>query len=282
MKPELELGISNLKDASFKAFRLYKPAFYSQWHYHPELELVYFVKGRGIRFIGDDIAFYNEGDLFLIGENVPHTFVTYEEETVPMVEAWCIQFSKQLFESFVECQALLVFFQEAKRGIAFSLLDQCLVENMKKVIETKGIAALVALLETLALLQNTANRVLIMKHDYPLQAALSEVSTRIRTAIDFINVHYQSSISLQEIADACHFSPNAFCRWFKQNMGLTFVEYLNKVRLTQACQLLMSTDWPIGRIALQTGFENISTFNRLFQQKLQTSPSKYRGNLPTN
>lgn len=281
MKPELELGISNLKDASFKAFRLYKPAFYSQWHYHPELELVYFVRGRGIRFIGDDIAFYNEGDLFLIGENVPHTFVTYEEETVPMVEAWCIQFSKQLFEFFVECQALSVFFQEAKRGIAFPLLDPCLVENIKKVIETKGIAALVALLETLALLQNTTNRVQIMKHDYPLQAALSEVSTRIRTAIDFINVHYQRSISLQEIAEVCHFSPNAFCRWFKQNMGLTFIEYLNKVRLTQACQLLISTDWPIGRIALQTGFENISTFNRLFQQKLQTSPSKYRGNLPT-
>lgn len=279
MKPELELGISNLKDASFKAFRLYKPAFYSQWHYHPELELVYFVRGRGIRFIGDEIALYHEGDLFLIGENVPHTFVTYEEETVPMVEAWCIQFSRHLFEPFTECRALLAFFQEAKRGIFFPLLDECLVEKIKKVLETKGIAALIALLETLALLQNTANRVPIMKHDYPLQAVLSEASTRIRTAIDFINVHYQRSISLQEIADACHFSPNAFCRWFKQNMGLTFVEYLNKVRLTQACQLLMSTDWPIGRIAIQTGFENISTFNRLFQQKLQTSPSKYRGNI---
>lgn len=282
MKPELELGISNLRGASFKAFRLYKPAFYSQWHYHPELELVYFVRGRGIRFIGDDIALYHEGDLFLIGENVPHTFVTYEEEAVPMVEAWCVQFSRQLFEPFPECRALLAFFQEAKRGISFPLLDRCLVESIKKVLETKGIAALVALLETLALLQNTANRVPILKHDYPLQAALSEASTRIRTAIDFINVHYQRSISLQEIADACHFSPNAFCRWFKQNMGLTFVEYLNKVRLTQACQLLMSTDWPIGRIAIQTGFENISTFNRLFQQKLQTSPSKYRGNIPNN
>lgn len=279
MKPELELGISNLKDASFKAFRLYKPAFYSQWHYHPELELVYFVQGKGIRFIGDDIALYHEGDLFLIGENVPHTFVTYKEETVPMVEAWCVQFSRQLFEPFAECRALLAFFQMAKRGISFPQLDQYLVEHIKKVLETKGIAALIALLETLALLQNTANRVQVMKHDYPLQAALSDVSTRIRTAIDFINVHYQRSISLQEIADACHFSPNAFCRWFKQNMGLTFVEYLNKVRLTQACQLLLSTDWPIGRIAAQTGFENISTFNRLFQQKLQTSPSKYRGNI---
>lgn len=276
MKPELELGISNLPDASFKTFRLFQKTFDSHWHYHPELELVFFSKGKGMKFIGDDISLYNEGDLFLIGENLPHTFVSYEDENTPMVEAFCVQFPKELFQSFVECNAFKKMFQEAKRGISFPSRSEVLEEKIKQIIDSKGINALVLLFEILEILQQTTDAKSILQHEYQQHSAIIDTSTRIRTAIDYINTHYQNHIALQEIADKCHFSPNAFCRWFKQNMGLTFVDYLNKVRLTNVCQLLISTDFPVGQIALQTGFENISTLNRLFQQKLNTSPSAYR------
>lgn len=276
MKPELEIGISNLSDASFKTFRLFQRTFDSHWHYHPELELVFFAKGKGMKFIGDDISLYNEGDLFLIGENLPHTFVSYEEESTPMVEAFCIQFPKELFLPFVECNALNKMFREAKRGISFPSRSEVLEEKIRQIVDNKGIQALVLLFEILEILQQASETTSIIKHDYLQHSAIIDTSTRIRTAIDFINNNYQNHIALQEIADKCHFSPNAFCRWFKQNMGLTFVDYLNKVRLTNVCQLLISTDFSVGQIAIQTGFENISTLNRLFQQKLKTSPSAYR------
>jgi AraC-like DNA-binding protein len=278
MKPELELGISNLPDASFKTFRLYQNTFDSHWHYHPELELVFFTKGKGMKFIGDDISLYNEGDLFLIGENLPHTFVSYEDENTPKVEAFCIQFSKEIFETFVECNVFKKMFQAAKRGISFPSKSEVLEEKIKQIIDNKGINAIVLLFEILEILQQLSNTLPILQQEYQQHSAIIDASTRLRTAIDFINTHYQEHIALQEIADKCHFSPNAFCRWFKQNMGLTFVDYLNKVRLTNVCQLLISTDFPVGQIALQTGFENISTLNRLFQQKLNTSPSAYRTN----
>ena len=276
MKPALELGISNLPDASFKAFRLHQEAFPSHWHYHPELELVYFSRGKGMKFIGDNISLYNEGDLFLIGENLPHTFVTYQEEKTPLVEAYCIQFPKLIFDSFTECKSFKTLFQEAKRGILFSNIDEIIVQKLKQIVPSNGVFSLILLLELLEILQNFAGRLPLLQENYQSHTSIPEGSTRIRTAIDYINMNYHTNISLQEIAEECNFSTNAFCRWFKQNSGLTFVEYLNKVRLTNVCQLLISTDFPIGQIALQTGFDNISTLNRLFRQRLDTSPSKYR------
>ena len=276
MKPELELGISNQDHASFKAFRLCQPAFRSHWHYHPELELVFFSKGKGLRFVGDDISMYQEGELFLIGENLPHTFVTYEDETASFVEALCIQFPAHLFDAFAECRPLTALFQEANRGLAFTQPDHGLIDSLKQVVNSTGMEALMALMAVLNSLANTVGRVPLLTETYQRHAAISDVSTRIRTAIDFINANYQRSILVPEIASACHFSPNAFCRWFGQHMGLTFVDYLNKVRLTHVCQLLVSTDLPVNQIALKTGFENISTLNRLFQQKLHTSPSRYK------
>lgn len=276
MKPALERDISNLPNASFKAFRLCQPAFDSHWHYHPELELVYFAKGKGVRFIGDDISLYTEGDLFLIGENLPHTFVSYDEEATPLVEAFCIQFPKEIFDSFAECKPLLTFFQEAKRGIAFQKPDDGMIDKIREAVLSTGTLALIRLIELLDQLSNVPERVPILAHDYERQASLADTSIRIRTAIDYINAHYQRAISLPEIAQACHFSPNAFCRWFKQHMGLTFIDYVNKVRLTHVCQLLTSTDWPISQIAVQAGFDNISTLNRLFQRTLRTTPGTYR------
>ncbi|XWW47377.1 helix-turn-helix domain-containing protein [Fibrella sp. USSR17] len=276
MRPELELGITNLPNASFKGFRLYQSAFESHWHYHPELELVYFAKGKGVRFIGDDISLYSEGNLFLIGESLPHTFVSYGEETTPLVEAFCIQFPKGLFDSFAECRPVQALLQEAKRGLAFPKPSDLVIEKIREAVMATGTLALVRLLELLELLRVEPERLPILQPGYERQAALADASTRLRTAIDYINAHYQRPISLQEISGKCHFSPNAFCRWFKKNTGLTFIDYVNKVRLTHVCQLLTSTDWPISQIALQAGFDNISTLNRLFLVKLGTSPGRYR------
>ncbi|CCH03274.1 putative HTH-type transcriptional regulator yisR [Fibrella aestuarina BUZ 2] len=276
MKPELERGITNLATASFKAFRLCQPAFESHWHYHPELELVYFARGKGVRFIGDAISLYDEGSLFLIGESLPHTFVSYADEQGELVEAYCIQFPPNLLDSFAECKPLAAFFESARCGLSFPNPAAVLVTLLKETVHQTGTAALVRLIELLDRLSNVPEREPILQQAYQRHAVMTGAATRIRTAVDYINTHYQRPVSLQEIAHACHFSPNAFCRWFRQHMGVTFVDYLNKVRLTHVCQLLTATDLPISQIATQAGFDNISTLNRLFQARLGTSPGKYR------
>ena len=180
MKPELERGIANVPNASFKAFRLCQPTFVSHWHYHPELELVYFAKGKGMRFIGDDISLYTEGDLFLIGENLPHTFVSYTDEATPLAEAFCIQFPRGIFDSFAECRLLQTLFQQAKRGITFPKPDEAMIGKIQETVLTTGTAALVRLIELLDLLGgNTTDHLPILQQAYERQATLADASTRL-------------------------------------------------------------------------------------------------------
>jgi AraC-like DNA-binding protein len=68
----------------------------------------------------------------------------------------------------------------------------------------------------------------------------------------------------------------AFCRWFKQAVGLSFVSYLHQVRIEKACHFLIQTDWRVSEIAFRTGFESLSHFNRTFKKLKMTSPSAYR------
>ncbi len=279
MKPALEPGISNLTDASFKAFRLYQPAFEPHWHYHPEVELVLFLRGKGMRFIGEDVALYEEGEVYLLGKNLPHTFVTYADAATPLVEALCIQFPATLFGPFRECRAVQALVQEANRGLVFPAVPPALVQDIQRVLNSHGVEALAALLHTLNRLAQTARQPVIRQPHQPTSLPL-ENPTRIQHAVDFIQATYQRPVTLAEIADHCHLSPNAFCRWFKAQLGLTFVAYLHSVRLAHVCQRLLSTDEAIGHIALQTGFEHSSTLNRLFRQKMGTSPGQYRRNRP--
>ena len=277
MKPELESGISNRPDASFKAFRLQQPAFRSHWHYHPELELVFFNRGQGARFIGDDISLYREGNLFLIGKNLPHTFVSYQNDATPLADALCIQFAAHLFDAFAECAPLRLLFDQASRGVAVATPTTAVVDKLHTIVAATGLPALLALIDVLDAISQTTDRQFITAETQLPHTPQTDATTRVQTAVDYINTHYQRPISLREIADVCHLSPNAFCRWFRRQLGLTFVDYLNKVRLTYVCQLLLSTDQAIGHIAGQTGFDNISTLNRLFRQKLTLSPGQYRG-----
>ena len=99
---------------------------------------------------------------------------------------------------------------------------------------------------------------------------------RMRGLLDFIEEHYGEKITVQEAAERCYYSQSHFMKYFRQYMGVSFVEYLNSYRLFQAAGLLRTTDQPVTRIAQSCGFDNLSYFNRLFRRMYQMTPGQYR------
>jgi hypothetical protein len=83
-------------ESSFSVRHDVRPNFGGIWHYHPELELHYIIRGEGVRFIGDNISNFSHGEIVLVGENLPHTWRCKEEYFYPDndldVEAVVIQF----------------------------------------------------------------------------------------------------------------------------------------------------------------------------------------------
>ena len=102
---------------------------------------------------------------------------------------------------------------------------------------------------------------------------------KLKSIIRYISTHYYEDISIEEIADFCHYSPSHFMKFFKLHMGTGFIEYLNDYRLTIAGQKLKNSSDSVLTIAEECGFEHLSYFNRLFKRKYGTTPGKYRSGL---
>ena len=95
----------------------------------------------------------------------------------------------------------------------------------------------------------------------------------LRKIISYVNEHYTEKLSLEEVANQVGFSREYFCRFFKRHMGITFLRYLNEVRISHAGRILMNTDKSISEVMQESGFTNQTIFNRLFQRDLRNDTS---------
>ena len=106
----------------------------------------------------------------------------------------------------------------------------------------------------------------------------SQPNNTIRESITYINEHYTEKLSLDEVAAQTGFSKEYFCRFFKQHMGITFLRYLNEVRISHAGRLLTTTDLSVSEVMNQSGFTNQTIFNRLFKELYGVTPREIRNN----
>jgi AraC-like DNA-binding protein/ligand-binding sensor protein len=104
----------------------------------------------------------------------------------------------------------------------------------------------------------------------------NEGSAIVRRAKDYIADHKSETIKLQQIAHALNVSTFHFCRKFKMETGVTFVDYLNRIRIERAKMLLHSSNLSVTEIAYEVGFQSLTHFNRTFRKLVCSSPTKYR------
>ena len=109
------------------------------------------------------------------------------------------------------------------------------------------------------------------------RASVNEKSLeKLKMILSYLSENYQNPITIEEIATHCFYSKSYFMKFFKETMGMGFIQYLNDYRLDIAAKLLLDTSDNILDIAVQTGFDNLSYFNRCFKRKYGISPGKYR------
>ncbi len=277
MKPLLE-NIDKIKgQASFVAFTIQKAKFDFFWHYHPEYELTLIVKGKGKRIIGDHHAFYESGDLVLIGPGLPHTWVS-DSDLKGKSEAIVVQFSTAFIERFIgldELSSIHKLLSVANCGISIKGKNIAIVKEQLKILPTKnGIEKITSLLQILNELSTLKQESLASVYYQPLKG--SENEKRINKVCQYIQKHAQEPLSIHKAAALIHLSPTAFCKFFKRATGKTFSDYVNDIRIANVCNQLMETDKQIAEIAYANGFETLTYFNRVFIKKKHMRPSKYR------
>ena len=275
MQPQLEIIEIPENTASFNFFKLEVTGFPSFWHYHPEVELTYILQGRGLRFVGDHIAPFQSGDLVLVGENLPHNWVSGKKPDQVLEVAFVIQFPKSLFQNFPECKNIQQLVNDAQQGLFFPAPSRNLLDKVVRIKENAPIQRLAGLMEILSELATNTHHTL-SSVTFNKRTGLKKHQHRISRVTAYILDHLEEPIPLEKMAEINGMTPPSFSRWFKQSMGKSFVVYLNTVRIEKACQYLLQTDLPVTQIAYGTGFESLSNFNRTFKRLKQVSPRDYR------
>lgn len=277
MKLQLETIHLSGGTTSFNFFKRKTHSFESYWHYHPELELTYIQYGSGTRIIGDHVESFSDKDLVLIGENLPHNYISSDIPSDRDAVAFVFHFPKAIFSSFPECSNILKLCEAAQHGLQFTNLSNALIRKIENCEDHNALDRLITLFEIFKELIAQPQKQL-SSIAFRQGKTAEKFQSRISEVTNFIFNHLAQAISLEDTARFAGMSVNGFCRWFKQSTGFTYVGYLNTLRIEKACQLLLQTDWLIVEIAYKTGFENVTHFNRTFKKIKHMSPKMYRNN----
>jgi AraC-like DNA-binding protein/quercetin dioxygenase-like cupin family protein len=275
MKAQLEDIPSKQGGASFYQTKISVPAFEFKWHYHPEYELTYILKGNGYRVVGNSHEQFSEGDLVLLGSNLPHTWCGKLDDSAPS-EALVIQFSKDFIEPFLklnESRSIEKLLELSHRGICCQT-NQLLVNQIYTLTNTSGLDSVLSLLSILDQLSKGISRPLTTENYHGI--ITKQFESRVNKVCTHLQQHFHEAITLKQVSDLVFMSESNFCKFFKKATNTTFSDYLNDLRINEACHLLLSSEENISKIAHDCGFESLSYFNRVFLKKKQLTPSGFR------
>ena len=256
---------------------------FTPWHYHPELELIYFIKGKTTGVIGEGFREFNEGDLVLLGANFPHVLQEHTQfkREYPECEPFglIIQFTEEfLGEHFFDIPELLPVKQlikKAKRGIIFR--ESAKSEIKKTLLQMKDMddaKKLITLLDVLASLSSAQEYEYLTPKDYNYDASFDE--ERMLRINEYVFNHFKDPITINDMASISNMTETSFCRYFKSRTLKSFVHFLNEVRVSYACKLLNNDNYNISDACFESGFNSLSYFNRKFKAIMKMSPMQYK------
>jgi AraC-like DNA-binding protein len=260
------------------------PCYDPHWHYHEELELLYCKKGDGIRFIGDNIGLFSEGELVLVGSNIPHLWCNNPEDLnsgkVDYTELHIIHFHENFlgkdFIDSAEASQIRNLLKLAECGILFTGdVKEKAIEHIYKLPELSAFDKILELLELLNLLSKSNNYRLLSGSDFRFSCDLTE-NSRLKKIELYLFEHFRDAIKLSEISEIAHMSPNAFCRYFKKHMDRTLFEFISELRISHACREIIKNEKGISEICKESGYRSETLFNRHFKRIMKLSPTAYR------
>jgi AraC-like DNA-binding protein len=250
-----------------------------QWHHHPEFELTLTLNSRGQRFVGDHIGDYTDGDLVLIGPNLPHTWVSRERINegphVAQVMWFHPDWAAALSTTLVELKPVSALLARARTGLDFSHVIAGDARGRIMALFRRPTEDRVLLL--LELLQFLATDLDATPLASPNAApVLSADRTRIDRVLDHIHLNYGEGLSIPALADIAALSPSGLHRQFRRHTQQTITAYVTALRIGEACALLSGTRRPIAHIASDVGYESLANFNRQFKARKGLTPREYR------
>lgn len=246
-------------------------------HCHPEYEINLVTGCSGTRIVGDSEESFAGTDLVMIGPQLPHAWKSEADKNLVIT----IQFSGELLNYpimgkrlFSPIKQLLI---DSSRGLSFEGAERkAIMEQIVALTKMQGFQSATTFLGILNMMANSSRKKLVSNLFESEEIVRSSKSRRIAKVCEYIDSNYKEDIRLADVAALVNMSESAFSHFFKKRTGISFITYLNNLRITQACHLLESTTLSASEICYECGFNNKSNFIRIFTKKKGMTPIQYR------
>jgi AraC-like DNA-binding protein len=282
MKPKY-LKVATDAINSFSCRRDKLPNINNYWHRHPELELIKIDKGHGKLFIGNKILNFKDGDMVLIGSNIPHYWkfdeAYFRNNQESPTELMAVHFNEKFWgDSFLnlpENRVLKEIIQRSGQGMLLRAASSPgvtgILDDLYHAVNTERILLLLRIL----LLFNNNEVLLLMPVSY-LPESNSLSNERVAAIYEYLFKNFKNNIQLQDVAKIAGMTPNAFCRYFKSATGKTYSQLLIEIKVEYACKLLIENNLNIKYIGFESGFNNLASFYKNFKTIIGNSPLNYQ------
>jgi AraC-like DNA-binding protein len=269
-----------------EAFRVqidHLPYFYDHLHQHEESQIMWIQEGEGTLVADDFVGRFGPGDVYFIGSRQPHVFrcdaAYYEPTSTRHARAVSVYINRQhlgdTFWSLDEMSDIRNLWTHARGGkVFFGETRKKIINCLESLPHTTGTGKLITLFEILHLL-TVPQEAQSLSATAALGGSTTYEGKRINDVMQFTFKEYHRKIYINEVAQLANLSPEAFCRYFKLHTRKTYTGFLNEVRVSQACKLLIENKHSVLDICYKTGFSNLSNFNRTFKRITSMPPSKY-------
>lgn len=278
--------ISSYLNSAISVLSREEPFFQAPFHSHPELELVYVKESFGKRIIGNSVANFESGDLVFLGSDIPHVWLNdeiYYHNNKLKAKAIVVYFNKDIFGpafyELKEAQKINTLFEKAKKGLSITgKTNKLIAKKLEKLVTKQDFEVIIGLFEILSLLSATTDFDFINNETYtPTNDSFKK--DRLSDVYQYVKENYKKEISLDEVAQIANLTPTSFCRMFKSKTKKNFIEYLNEIRISNACKLLIETDMSVSEIAYECGYKTVSNFNKLFKKNTANTPKEYQNKI---
>lgn len=254
---------------------------HSVWNCHREVEIHLITRSHGTQLVGDHVGEFAPGQLVIVGSWLPHDWVSYRGPEWPIRgRDLVVQFDpvwiSGLAATTPELTGVVDMIERSRQGLQFGgpHLDdaRAIVLELPRHSGARRLGLLIELLGVLA----AADQVEVLSSVVFEDNALAEDYRRTQQAILMINSDYATPLQLAEVAAQLGVRADYLSKVFRRNVGYSFSEYLMKIRLNRACHLLRTTKMKVSEVGFESGFSNLSNFNRLFVRQNRMTPREFR------
>lgn len=256
------------------------PSSLVRWHYHDEYELHLICASSGKVFVGDYIGQFGPGHLVLTSPRVPHNWVSLDTPAEGVkLRDMVIQFThaplEQMAAAVPELKAIMPLLNRATHGIEFFEMSEQARQRFMRIRDSRGLPRFIEFLTLLGELADSSNYQLLST--VPMQSFDDDAAlARISSAVEFIVQNFSSQFTMAELAQQLDMSERMFARFFRSATGNSFTNFVNRLRVNKACQLLMDTERYVTNICYDVGFNNVANFNRRFLELKGMTPKEFR------